>query len=133
MRRILEGLPGRLEVHRWPGRGSGHHHDPLRPLASRVLVAHAGQLRLIFRSTDTNDRNDAGRLARLPDLGERPAVHVPTTEVRAWRVPVNHRGRVIAGRTRAKHTVRALLRGAGMVPLGNPPRGRRGAWRCSVS
>jgi hypothetical protein len=30
-----------------------------------MLVAHPGPLRLIFRSKNTNDRNDAGRLAEL--------------------------------------------------------------------
>jgi transposase len=123
MRRIPEGLPGRLEVHRWSGRGSGHHHDLLRPLASRVLVAHAGRLRLIFRSTDTNDRDDAERLAKPLYLGERPTVHLPTPEVRAWRELVNRRGRVIAGRTRARNAVRALVRGAGVATRGSPPRG----------
>jgi len=37
----------------------------LRGLAARVLVAHPGQQRLIFRSKDKNDRNDAERLAKL--------------------------------------------------------------------
>jgi hypothetical protein len=35
----------------------------LSPLAARVLVAHPGQSRLIFRSKTKNDRNDADRLA----------------------------------------------------------------------
>src|SRR5262249_22126901 len=45
--------------------GYGHFHDLLRPLAARVLVAHPGQLRLIFRSKNKNDRHDAERLAKL--------------------------------------------------------------------
>jgi hypothetical protein len=58
--------------------GYGHYHDLLRPLAHRVLIAHPGQLRLIFRSKNKNDRKDVERLARLLCLGETPIVHVPS-------------------------------------------------------
>src|SRR5262249_32610634 len=109
-----------------------YYHDRLRPLASRVLVAHPGQLRLIFRSKDENDCNDAERTAELLYLGETTTVHVPSPEVRAWRELVNCRGRVIARRTRGKNAVRAPLRGAGVVTRGSPPCGRRRAWHGSV-
>jgi transposase len=111
----LGGLPDRFEVCYGASCGYGHYHDLLRPLAARVLVAHPGQLRLIFRSKNKNDRNDAERLAKLLDLGETPAVHVPTPEVRAWRELINCRGQLVAKRTRAKNAARALLRSAGVV------------------
>jgi transposase len=120
MMRILSGLPDRFEVCYEASCGYGHYHDLLRPLAARVLVAHPGQLRLIFRSKNKNDRNDAERLAKLLYLGETPTVHVPSLEVRTWRELINCRSQVIAKRTRAKNTVRALLRGAGVVPLRQP-------------
>jgi transposase len=116
----LEGLPDRFEVCYEASCGYGHYHDLLRPLAVRVVVAHPGQLRLIFRSKNKNDRNDAERLAKLLYLGETPAVHVPSPEVRAWRELINYRAHVIAKRTRAKNTVRALLRSAGVVPPKTP-------------
>jgi transposase len=116
----LKGLPDRFEVCYEASCGYGHYHDVLRPLASRVLVAHPGQLRLIFRSKNKNDRNDAERLAKLLYLGETPTVHVPSADVRAWRELVNCRGQVIAKRTRAKNTLRSLLRSAGVVPPKNP-------------
>jgi len=117
MMQILKGLPDRFEVCYEASCGYGHFHDLLRPLAARVLVAHPGRLRLIFRSKNKNDRNDAERLAKLLYLGETPTVHVPSLEVRTWRELINCRSQVIAKRTRAKNTVRALLRGAGvMVP-----------------
>ena len=116
MLRLLEGLPDRFEVCYEASCGYGHFHDLLRPLATRVVVAHPGQLRLIFRSKHKNDRNDAERLAKLLYLGEVPAVHVPSLEVRTWRELINCRSQVIAKRTRAKNTVRALLRGAGIAP-----------------
>jgi transposase len=116
MLRVLKGLPGRFEVCSEASCGYGHYHDLLRPLAARILVAHPGQLRLIFRSKSKNDRNDAERLAKLLNLGEAPAMHVPPAEVRAWRERINCHGQVVAKRTRAKNAVRALLRSAGVVP-----------------
>src|ERR671936_1158954 len=116
MVRILKALPDRFEVCYEASCGYGHYHDLLRPLAARVVVAHPGQLRLIFRSKNKNDRNDAERLAKLLYLGETPAVHVPAPEVRAWRELINCRGQLVAKRTRAKNAVRALLRSAGINP-----------------
>ena len=104
MLQILKGLPDRFEVCYEASCGYGHFHDLLQPLAARVLVAHPGQLRLIFRSKNKNDRNDAERLAKLLYLGETPTVHVPSLEVRTWRELINCRSQVIAKRTRAKNT-----------------------------
>ena len=120
MLRILKGLPDRFEVCYEASCGYGHYHDLLQPLAARVLVAHPGRLRLIFRSKDKNDRKDAERLAKLLYLGEAPTVHVPALEVRTWRELINCRSQVIAKRTRAKNTVRALLRSAGVAPPKQP-------------
>src|SRR6187200_1063450 len=96
MLRSLKRLPDRFEVCYEASCGYGHSHDVLRPLAARVLVAHPGQLRLIFRSKAKNDRNDAERLAKLLYLGETPTVHVPSPEVRAWRELINCRGQLVA-------------------------------------
>jgi transposase len=120
MLRVLRGLPDRFEVCYEASCGYGHYHDLLRPLAARVLVAHPGQLRLIFRSKNKNDRNDAERLAKLLYLGETPTVHVPSLEVRTWREMINCRSQLIAKRTRAKNTLRALLRSAGVNPPKHP-------------
>jgi transposase len=120
MLQILKGLPDRFEVCYEASCGYGHYYDLLRPIAARVLVAHPGQLRLIFRSKNKNDRNDAERLAKLLYLGETPTVHVPSLEVRTWRELINCRSQVIAKRTRAKNSIRALLRSAGVVPPKQP-------------
>ena len=120
MLRVLKGLPDRFEVCHEASRGYGHYHDLLRPPAARVLVAHPAQLRLIFRSKHKNDRNDAERLAKLLYLGETPAVHVPPPAVRAWRELINCRAQLVAKRTRAKNTLRALLRSAGVTPPKHP-------------
>lgn len=81
----LERLPDRFEVCYEASCGYGFYHDALRPLAARIVVAHPGHLRLIFRSKHKNDRQDAEKLAKLLFLGEVPAVHVPGVEVRSWR------------------------------------------------
>ncbi len=120
MLRALQDLPDRFEVCYEASCGYGHFDDLLRPLATRVLVAHPGQLRLIFRSKNKNDRHDAERLAKLLYLGETPTVHVPSLEVRTWRELINCRSQVIAKRTRAKNTIRALLRSAGIAPPKQP-------------
>jgi transposase len=120
MLRTLKGLPDRFEVCSEASCGYGHYHDLLPPLAARVLVAHPGQLRLLFRSQSKNDRHDAERLAQLLDLGEAPTVHVPSLDVRAWRALSNCRSQVIAKRTRAQNTLPALLRGAEVVPPKSP-------------
>src|SRR6478672_2933705 len=112
----LKGLPDRFEVCYEASCGYGHYHDLLRPLAVRVLVAHPGQLRLIYRSKNKNDRKDAERLAKLLYLGEVPTVHVPSLDVRTWRELINCRTQVIAKRTRAKNVIRSLLRIAGTRP-----------------
>jgi hypothetical protein len=120
MMRLLEALPRRFQVCYEASCGYGHYHDQLNPIAARVTVAHPGRLRLIFRSKDTNDRKDAERLAKLLDLGEAPAVHVPSADVRTWRELITCRGRVVAERTRAKNSLLKLLRCDGVVPAGRP-------------
>lgn len=120
MMQILEGLSDRFEICYEASCGYGYYHDLLLPLAARVLVAHPGQLALIFRSKNKNDRKDAERLAKLLYLGEVPTVHVPSIDVRTWRELINCRSQVIAKRTRAKNAVRALLRGAGVIAPRQP-------------
>jgi len=71
--------------------GYGHLFELLQRIAQRVVVAHPGHLRLIFRSKRKNDGVDAERLAKLLFLDEVPTVHVPREDVRAWRRMIGHR------------------------------------------
>lgn len=116
---VLGTLPRPWRVVYEASTGYGRLYELLSPLADQVQVAHAGQLRLIFRSKSKNDRNDAEKLAKLLYLGEVPAVHVPAAEVRAWREMITFRRRLVEKRTRAKNGVRPLLRTLGL----KPPRG----------
>ena len=92
----------------------GHLYELLTPVAERVVVAHPGQLRLIFRSKKKHDRADAEKLAKLLYLDEVPTVHVPTAKVRAWRQLIEYRRRLVAKRTRTKNALRAILRTHGL-------------------
>ncbi len=124
----LRRLPRPLAVCFEASTGYGFLHDALREFARRVVVAHPGQLRLIFRSKRKTDRVDAEKLAKLLYLDEAPGVYVPAAAIRSWRGLMEHRRRLVAEQTRAKNQVRALLRRGGVAP----PRGlwgRRGlAW-----
>jgi transposase len=89
-------------------------YDGMRRMAHRIVVAHAGQLRLIFRSKRKNDRADAEKLAKLLFLDEVPVVHVPSSDVRSWRRLINHRRKLVGERARVKNSVRAMLRSQGI-------------------
>jgi len=94
--------------------GYGTLHDLLTPIAEEVQVAHPGEMALIFRSKQKNDRFDAQRIAKLLHLDEVPRVHVPSVDVRAWRGMIEHRRRLVDKRTRVKNALRAQLRGLGI-------------------
>jgi transposase len=117
---FLERLPERFEACFEASCGYGWCYDLLKPLASRVVVAHPGLLRLIFRSRQKNDRSDAEKLAKLLYLGEVPTVHVPTANVRAWRELITFRKKLIEKRTKAKNGIRALLRSLGIQAPNHP-------------
>jgi transposase len=112
--------------------GYGYLHDELRRVARRVVVAHPGQLRLIFRSKRKNDRVDAEKLAKLLFLDEVPPAYVPSVDVRQWRSLIEYRRRLVDRRTCCKNAIRSLLRSYGV----QAPRGlwtRKGlAWLATV-
>ena len=110
----LEQIDGPFAVCFEASTGYGHLFELLSKIATRVVVAHPGLLRLIYRSKHKNDRNDALKLAKLLYVGEVPAVHVPSAEVRAWRELITFRHRLIEQRTRTKNGIRALLRTVGV-------------------
>ncbi|MFQ5492451.1 MAG: IS110 family transposase [Phycisphaerae bacterium] len=95
--------------------GYGYFYDRVCRVAATVVVAHPGQLRLIFRAKRKTDRIDAQKLAKLLFLDEVPSVYVPGVDTRAWRSMIEHRHTLVAERTRYKNRIRALLRSHGMV------------------
>jgi transposase len=95
-------------------------------VAERVVVAHPGLLKIIYRSKQK--WRDAEKLATLLYVDQVPAVHVPSTGVRAWRELITFRRRRVECRTQAKNGMRCLLRSLGITA---PPRSRVG-FRCTV-
>jgi transposase len=119
----LSGLNEPVQVCFEASCGYGVIHDRLAQFAQRVVVAHPGRVRLIFKAKRKNDRIDAQKLAKLLYLDEVPTVHVPSMDGRAWRELIEMRRRQIDARVRVKNQIRALLRAYGIVP---PP--RMGLW-----
>ena len=116
---MLKGLDHPFAVCYEASCGYGHLYDQLKRVAKRVVVAHPGQLRLIFRSKKKNDRVDAKKLAMLLLLDQVPVVHVPSIEVRSWRSLIEFRHQLVAKRTRVKNALRSLMRGHGvLLPAG---------------
>ena len=103
--------------------GYGTLYDRLACFCQRVVVAHPGRLRLIFRAKRKNDRIDAHKIATLLFMDQLPQVHVPSIDVRAWRELVEFRTSLIHKRTRCKNGLRAVLRSHALVkPI------RQGLW-----
>ena len=94
--------------------GYGPLYDELAKRARRVLMAHPGQLRLIFRSKRKNDRVDAEKIAKLLYLDEVPTAYVPTQNVRQWRELIEFRRRLVDQQTACKNQIRALIRSHGL-------------------
>ncbi len=112
---FLEQQPGPRQICYEASLGYGALYDQLSQVARRVLVAHPGHLRLIFRSKRKNDRVDARKLALLLHLGEVPTVYVPSLDYRNWRRLIEMRQRRLTDRTRTKNRLRGLLRGQGVA------------------
>ena len=93
----------------------GHLFEQLSRIATRVVVANPGGLRMIWNTKRKTDRIDARKLALTLLLDRIPAVHVPAKDVRAWRSLIEFRQRLISRRTQIKNGMRALLRGQGVT------------------
>ena len=74
--------------------GYGTLYEKLIRVAQRVVVAHPGRLRLIFKSKKKFDRVDGRKLAKILYLDEVPQVWVPPVQVRKWREVVEFRKRL---------------------------------------
>src|SRR6476620_5845341 len=85
LQRIEKEVPKPFAICFEASSGYGYLHDRLSKVASRVEVAHPGQLRLIFKSKRKHNRVDSQKLAKLLFLDEVPRAWVPPAEVRSWR------------------------------------------------
>jgi transposase len=110
----IQKIPRPFAVCYEASNGYGFLSDMLFRMADKVVVAHPGQLRLIFRSKRKNDRVDAEKLAKLLFLDEVPPVYVPSLNIREWRDMVTFRSHLVRDQTATKNRLRALLRTHGM-------------------
>ncbi len=90
--------------------GYGLWHERLSRMARRVIVAHPNHLRAIWNTKRKTDRIDAQKLAKLLMLNMVPAVHVPSIQVRDWRMLIQHRKSLVQKQTAIKNRLRAILR-----------------------
>jgi transposase len=97
--------------------GYGYLHEKFSKLSDRVQVAHPGQLRLIFRAKKKHNRVDALKLAKLLYLDEVPRVHVPSVDVRSWRMMIEFRQKLLARRVSVKNQIRAMLKSCGITSV----------------
>jgi len=106
--------PGPMSICYEASCGYGYLYDRLSKLAGQVSVAHPGRLRLIYGDKKKHDRVDAKKLATLLYLDVVPLVHVPSEDVRAWRMLVEYRQKLARKRATVKSQIRALLRTQGV-------------------
>ena len=108
--------------------GYGPLYDRLSKIAERVVMAHPGHLRLIFRAKRKNDRVDAEKLAKLLYLDEVPTSHVPSIDVRQWRELIEFRRRLVDRQSSYKCQIRSLLRSYAVRPPKSLWSGKGLAW-----
>jgi len=77
--------------------------------AERVVIAHAGKLRIIAESTRKTDKIDARILAEFLAHDMIPSAWRPTPRVRAHRSLVRRRNKVQGRITSVKNTMRGIL------------------------
>lgn len=107
---LMDGLKGTCDVAFEAGDGYGLWHERLSGVARRVVVGHPGHLIGIWKTKKKNDRIDAKKLSLYLMTGDIEPVHVPSPEVRAWRMMINHRRGLVQKRTGVKCQLRAVLR-----------------------
>ncbi len=79
------------------------------PIAERVLLAHAGKLRVIAESTRKTDKVDAFVLAEFLAKDMIPEAWHPTARVRQHRALVRRRQKIQSRITSVKNTIRGIL------------------------
>ena len=107
---LCETLVGTFDVVLEACDGYGIWHERLKKIARRVVVAHPNHLRAIWNTKRKTDRIDSRKLSRLLMLDLIPSVHGPTSDVRDWRMLIQHRRKLVQNRTGIKCKLRAIFR-----------------------
>lgn len=97
------------------GGEAGYRYDELADFVDDITVSNPTKMTWIYRTSKKNDRIDARKQAVLLSIGEVPKVHIPTREVRQWRVTIQHRRKILTKICQVKNRIRALLKANGLV------------------
>ncbi len=92
---------------------AGWLYDELRDSVDTLTVNNPSKMTWIYRTAKKSDRIDSRKQAILLQIGEIPKVHMPAKEVRQWRCQIQHRRRLIDGRTQGKNRIRTVLKNHG--------------------
>jgi len=84
-------------------------YDIVAPLAGRVLVANAAEVKEIANARVKTDKEDVKKLLKLLIGGIVPEVWVPPMHVRELRAFVSYRGRLVATSTMIRNRLQSLL------------------------
>lgn len=84
-------------------------YDIVAPLASRVLVANAAEVKEIANARVKTDKEDIKRLLKLLVGGIVPEVWVPPLHVRELRAFISYRGRLVTTGTMIRNRLQSLL------------------------
>jgi len=97
------------------GGEAGYRHDELIDFVDDITVSNPTKMTWIYRTAKKTDRIDARKQAVLLSIGEVPKVHIPSKEIRQWRVAIQHRRKIVSKITGVKNRIRALLKANGFV------------------
>jgi len=94
---------------------AGFIYDSLIDCVDTITVSNPSKMTWIYRTAKKNDRIDSRKQAVLLSIGEIPAVHMPTVEVRQWRNMILHRRNLVNKVTEVKNKIRAVLKSQGFT------------------
>lgn len=92
---------------------AAYRYDRLCDLVDEITVSNPSKMTWIYRTAKKNDRVDARKQAVLLSIGEVPKVHIPSKQVRQWRVTIQHRRKTVNKIVAVKNRIRALLKANG--------------------
>ena len=97
---------------------AGFIYDSLIDSVDTITVANPSKMTWIYRTDKKNDRIDARKMAVLLGIGEVPAVHMPSKEVRQWRETILHRRKIVSKVVQVKNRIRTTFKSQGYRTAG---------------
>lgn len=94
---------------------AGFIHDSLIDCVDTITISNPSKMTWIYRTAKKNDRLDSRKQAILLSIGEIPAVHMPSVEIRQWRNMILHRRNLVNKVTAVKNKIRAVLKSQGFT------------------